>query len=219
MKKTTIVLGALLFGGLLTTWFFSRRTTQEVTSAEPSPQGQPNALTSTPPPELKPVKKQPTERTSLGEHASANADAEQSAESEDEPDKSDWGINEYNMERLGRYEEMFLEKPTRGSSRLLLMQSIAIIMNAQGRAVNSQQGVRNSSPENDGTRFGFSFNNWNLEFGPGEFPEYEKALPMWEQGERNLRDGEKLIEIDEDLRLRILDRAVEARILLEAQLR
>lgn len=219
MKKTIIVLGALLFVGLFATWLFSRRADQEATSAEPSPQGEPNALASAEPPELKPVQKKPTERTSLGEHASANVDAEQPAEGEDEPDKSDWGINEYNMERLGRYEEMFLENPTRGASRLLLMQSIAIIMNAQGRAVTPQQGVRYSTPTNDGTRFGFSFNNWNLEFGPGEFPAYEKALPMWEQGGRSLRDGEKLIEIDEDLRFRILDQAIEARILLEAQLR
>ncbi len=219
MSKTIYVIGILLLGGLLSIWLLNFKTNQEVPSEELLPQNQHRTLAPAEPSGLHSVTQQPLERVSLGEHASTNGEVEQPAKSEDELDRSDWGINEWNMERLGRYEDMFLEKPTRGASRLLLTQSIAIILNAQGRAATREEGVRSRRPNNDGTNFGFTFNNWLIDFGPGEFPEYEKVLPMWEQGDRKLRDGEKLIEIDEDLRLRILDRAAEARILLEAQLR
>jgi hypothetical protein len=219
MNKIPVTIGALLICGLLFARFSHWAGGPETAPVQHKTQSQSGELNNEKATQLQPIKTLTGSRTGPGVEIETGSELEQVAISSEELDRSDWGIDEWNLERLSRYETMFLEEPTRGASRFLLTQSIAIILDARGRSITREQGVQGPTSTNNGVNFGFTFNNWKIEFGPGEFPEYELALPFWGQSDRKLREGEELLELEEDLRLRILDRAVEARLLLEAKLR
>lgn len=131
-------------------------------------------------------------------------------------DRSNWTEDQWNLSKIERYEKNFEENSSRGNSQFLLCTSVAVILDAQGR---SRTGGVTQFPTNNGSTFGFSYNNWTLEFAPGEFPEFEEALPIWEQTQKKLKPDEPLLSISPVLKQQILNRAAEAKRILQNKIR